>query len=129
MAGVPLAIMVLLGLLTLGPHLARTRRSRPDRVRPTNGKQLIGTDGKPLLLRGINLGNWFVNEGYMFRFENGPQSARELDALFRDLAGPDAADQFWRTWRDTYISREDINLIRSAGFNSVRIPLHHALFI
>jgi hypothetical protein len=29
MAGVPLAIMVLLGLLTLGPHLARTRRSRP----------------------------------------------------------------------------------------------------
>jgi hypothetical protein len=29
MAGVPLAIMVLLGLLTLGPHLARTRRSHP----------------------------------------------------------------------------------------------------
>jgi hypothetical protein len=30
MAGVPIAIMVLLGLLTLGPHLARTRRSGPD---------------------------------------------------------------------------------------------------
>jgi hypothetical protein len=29
MAGAPLAIMVLLGLLTLGPHVARTRRSRP----------------------------------------------------------------------------------------------------
>ena len=94
-----------------------------------SGKQLIGTDGKPLLLRGINLGNWFVNEGYMFRFENGPQSAREIDALFRDLAGPDATDQFWRAWRDTYISRGDIDWIRKAGFNSVRIPLHHALFV
>jgi len=31
MAGVPLAIMVLLGLLTLGPHFARTRRSSPGR--------------------------------------------------------------------------------------------------
>jgi hypothetical protein len=29
MAGVPLAIMVLLGLLTLRPHFARTRRYRP----------------------------------------------------------------------------------------------------
>jgi hypothetical protein len=30
MAGAPLAIMVLLGLLTLGLHVARTRRSCPD---------------------------------------------------------------------------------------------------
>lgn len=29
MAGVPLAIMVLLGLLTLRPYFARTRRYRP----------------------------------------------------------------------------------------------------
>lgn len=31
MAGVPLAIMVVLGLLTLGPHLVRARRSRSGR--------------------------------------------------------------------------------------------------
>jgi hypothetical protein len=31
MAGVPLAIMVVLGLLTLGPHLARSRRARSRR--------------------------------------------------------------------------------------------------
>jgi hypothetical protein len=29
MAGVPLAIMILLGLLTLRPHFTRTRRYRP----------------------------------------------------------------------------------------------------
>jgi hypothetical protein len=32
MAGVPIAIMVLLGLLTLGPHFARTRRTRPSQT-------------------------------------------------------------------------------------------------
>ena len=31
MAGVPLAIMVVLGLLTLGPHLVRARWSRRGR--------------------------------------------------------------------------------------------------
>jgi hypothetical protein len=35
MAGVPLAIMVVLGLLTLGPHLARSRRPR----RPRRGRR------------------------------------------------------------------------------------------
>jgi hypothetical protein len=33
MAGAPLAIMVLMGLLTLGPHVARTRRSAQARSR------------------------------------------------------------------------------------------------
>jgi len=92
------------------------------------GKQLAGPGGEPLILRGINLGNWLVPEGYMFRFEHGPQSGREIDALFRELIGPEATDSFWREWRDTYITREDIQLIRKAGLNSVRIPLHHALF-
>jgi len=107
---------------------ASSAAGQPGFVR-VNGKELIGVDGKPLMLRGINLGNWFVPEGYMFRFDHGPQSAREIDALFRDLAGHDATDRFWREWRDNYISRADIDLIRKAGFNSVRIPLHHALFV
>jgi aryl-phospho-beta-D-glucosidase BglC (GH1 family) len=93
------------------------------------GKQLVDGSGQPLVLRGINLGNWFVPEGYMFNLDNGPSSGREIDALFRDLAGPDATDAFWREWRDTYITRDDIQLIRNSGFNSVRIPLHHELFV
>jgi hypothetical protein len=93
-----------------------------------SGKTLATGDGRPLMLRGINLGNWLVPEGYMFRFEHGPQSAREIDALFRELIGPAATEEFWRKWRETYISRDDIQLIQNAGFNSVRIPLHHALF-
>jgi aryl-phospho-beta-D-glucosidase BglC (GH1 family) len=90
---------------------------------------VVSADGKPLLLRGINLGNWLLPEGYMFRFEHGPSSQREIDALFRDLAGPEATDQFWREWRENYISQGDIELIRKSGFNSVRIPFHYALFV
>jgi len=93
-----------------------------------DGKQLVDGTGKPLLLRGINLGNWLVNEGYMFRFEDGPQSAREIEAYFNELIGPEAAEKFWHEYRDQYITQKDIELIQRAGFNSIRIPLHYKFF-
>lgn len=93
-----------------------------------DGKNLVDASGKPLLLRGINLGNWLVNEGYMFRFEDGPASAREIEAYVNQLIGPVEAEKFWHEYRDQYISERDIDLIHRAGFNSVRIPLNQKFF-
>lgn len=91
------------------------------------GKYLAAPSGEKLLLRGINLGNWLVPEGYMFHFDKGPASFREISALFNDLTGPAEAARFWTQYRDAYIREEDIRFIRDAGFNSVRIPFHYAL--
>jgi len=44
------------------------------------------------------------------------------------MLGPEHAAAFWKTYRDTYISREDIHQIKLAGYNSVRIPIHWKLF-
>ena len=33
-----------------------------------DGTHLLGTDGKPFLIKGTNLGNWLNPEGYMFSF-------------------------------------------------------------
>ena len=55
----------------------------------TQGKEIVDGGGKPLLLRGINLGNWFVPEGYMWHLnEGGPESPREIEALVTELIGP-----------------------------------------
>ncbi|HVJ06991.1 MAG TPA: glycoside hydrolase family 5 protein [Acidisarcina sp.] len=93
------------------------------------GKNLVDASGKPLLLRGINLGNWLVNEGYMFRLDDGPQSGREIEAYFNELIGPVEAEEFWHEYRQQYITERDIDLIHRAGFNSVRIPLHYKFFL
>ena len=48
----------------------------------TQGKEIVDGAGKPLLLRGTNLGNWLVPEGYMWHLnEGGPESPREIEAL------------------------------------------------
>ncbi len=95
----------------------------------TRGKQLFTPAGERLFLRGINLGNWFEPEGYMFLLKGGPQSPREIEALVNELIGPEAAGEFWREYRETYITEADIKLIAASGLNSVRIPLHYGFFV
>src|SRR5664279_3024348 len=93
-----------------------------------SGTQLIDGAGHPLMLRGTNLGNWLVREGYMFHFDGGPQSAREIEALTNELLGPEESAKFWKSYLDSYITREDIQFLKRAGFNSIRVPIHYKYF-
>jgi endoglucanase len=113
--------LILAGLLSAGLTAAGSRFVHTD------GKHIVAPGGEKLLLRGINLGNWLVPEGYMFHFDKGPASYREISALFNDLIGPDEASRFWKQYRETYIAEADIHFIRDAGFNCVRIPFHYKL--
>jgi len=66
---------------------------RADFVR-VNGAGFVGRDGKPLAIKGTNLGNWLVPEGCMWRLKGGPESPREIEALVEVLLGPDKAAAF-----------------------------------
>ncbi len=123
---------------SLGMGAATTAGSMPRAAGQTEarsifvkaqGKHLITPDGEKLRLRGINLGNWFEPEGYMFLFEGGPQSPREIETFFNELIGPSAATDFWKEYRRRYITESDIQFIQHAGLNSVRIPLHYKFFL
>jgi Cellulase (glycosyl hydrolase family 5) len=103
--------------------------SAQQRFVHTQGKELVGPNGAPLLLRGTNLGNWFEPEGYMFQFKNGPASPREIEAFFNELIGPEDAAKFWHQYRESYITERDIQFLHETGVNSVRVPLHYELFL
>jgi endoglucanase len=66
------------------------------------GKEFVTPTGQPLLLRGINLGNWLLPEGYMFKFE-AANSPRLIETVINQLLGPEEARKFWRTYRAQYI--------------------------
>jgi endoglucanase len=94
----------------------------------TQKTDIVDAHGKVLHLRATNLGNWMVPEGYMWNFDASVQSTSEIEGLVNELLGPDKAAAFWHRYRETYITRQDIHLIREAGFNSIRVPLHYKLF-
>lgn len=94
----------------------------------TKGKEIVDPQGKPVLLKGIGLGNWLVPEGYMFKFDK-VSSPRLITDLFKVLLGEVEAEKFWNRFRADYITREDIKFLKECGFNSIRIPFNYRLFV
>jgi endoglucanase len=92
----------------------------------TRGKDLVAADGKPLLLKGINLGNWLLPEGYMFKFK-AANSPRRIETVINELVGEDEGRRFWQTYHENYITYEDIRFIKHSGLNSVRVPFSYRL--
>jgi endoglucanase len=92
-----------------------------------DGQNLTAPNGEKFFIRGINLGNWLNPEGYMFSFKR-TSSARLIDQAFREMVGPDFTNQFWKQFKDNYITRDDIRYIRKTGMNTIRIPFHYKLF-
>lgn len=93
------------------------------------GTRLVNEQGEEVFLRGMNLGNWFLTEGYMWKFPHKLSSQRKMETLFTELLGPEKAADFWEAFFDRFIREPDIRKIAAEGFNSIRLPLNHRLFV
>jgi endoglucanase len=104
-----------------------TARAAADFIH-ADGTQLVDGQGAPFAVKGINLGNWLVPEGYMFKFAR-KRAPSEIAEVIEALAGPQEAARFWTTFRENYVAQADIEFIKRAGFNTVRVPMHWRLFV
>ena len=77
-----------------------------------DGKNIIDSNGNTFIMKGVNLGNWLVPEGYMFKFKKA-NSPRNVNNVVTELIGPSEAKQFWIDFQDNYIMYEDIKYIKS----------------
>lgn len=91
------------------------------------GPDIIAPDGSRFFIKGTNLGNWLNPEGYMFGFSK-TNSARMINDMFCELVGPDFTAEFWKMFKDNYVTRADIEFIASTGANTIRVPFHYKLF-
>lgn len=92
------------------------------------GRTLVTSTGQVFPVRGIGLGNWLVPEGYMFKFKQA-KAPRDIVRVVGIALGAEGAARFWETFRERYVTREDIDFIARSGFNTVRVPLHFGLFL
>ncbi len=102
-------------------------QAQPSKFISIRGKEIIGVNGKAFLMKGTNLGNWLVPEGYMFKFKNA-SSPRLINQTLTELIGPDEVKIFWKKYLDNYITAADIHYLKTLGMNSLRLPFHYKLF-
>lgn len=93
------------------------------------GTRIVDETDRPVILRGMGLGGWMLQEGYMLGLgdlEKGQQHV--IRRHIADLIGEDGAAEFYQAWLDNYITKADIDAMGAWGFNSVRLPMHYNLF-
>jgi hypothetical protein len=93
----------------------------------TRGTQILDGNGNNFVMRGINLGNWLLPEGYFFKFKNST-TPRQIESAFNELIGPQSAASFWKIYLQRFIAKADIDFVKNIGANSIRIPFHYKLF-
>jgi endoglucanase len=121
------SLKLLLTAATMFMVAAVNTHAQTGKFISVKGKDVIGADGKPFLMRGTNLGNWLVPEGYMFKFKN-ISSPRLINTAFSELMGPEETKAFWTKFLEVYITQADIHYLKSTGMNSIRIPFNYKLF-
>jgi endoglucanase len=101
--------------------------SRGQGFLKAQGRLIVNEKGEKVILRGIGLGGWMLQEGYMLKLGKvGPQY--RIREKITELVGQEKAASFYDRWLANDIRKIDIDSMAAWGFNSVRLPMHYALF-
>ena len=95
-----------------------------------NGKALINSEGNTVLLRGVNIGNYFVQEFWMGPTEETARvhCQKELEEVLSERFGEERKDELLKVYRDRYFTEKDFDYIKECGFNCIRLPLWYGVF-
>ena len=88
----------------------------------------LDKNGSPVLLQGVGLGGWMLQEPYMMNVIGGASNQQEFRSKLESLMGVANTQEFYDNWLDNFVTKTDIDSIASWGFNSVRLPMHYNLF-
>lgn len=93
----------------------------------TAGSKMVDASGNPITLRGCNLGNWLLIEAWMLGWDIEDQET--IIKVLADRFGKSKADRLMTLYRDGYITQRDFDLMKSFGFNLVRLPFDSRMMI
>ncbi len=109
--------------------LASCSAPDPEAYVRTEGQKIVDGHGEEIFLQTVGLGNWLLPEGYMWKFGRDGDRPRKIEKLIADMIGEKKADEFWRQFRQNYITEADIARIKELGFNGVRPAMNWRLFM
>lgn len=91
------------------------------------GRKIVNANNENVLLRGIGLGGYMLQEGYMLKV---PFSGQQyvIKEHIQELIGQEKTEEFYDKWRSNFIQKSDVDSLHAWGFNSIRLPMHYNLY-
>lgn len=90
-----------------------------------NGKLIVDSKGKPVLLRGTCIGGWMNMENFI----NGyPGTEMGLRSAAAEILGESRTRFFFNSMLENFFNEDDIVFLKGCGANVVRLPLNYRHF-
>ncbi len=108
--------IILMAMTSLAQNLKRS------------GQKIVDQNGQEVILRGMGLGGWMLQEPYMMEMSGIASAQWQIKSKIQDLIGPANTLAFYNAWYANHFTKSDVDSLASWGFNSVRLPMHYNLF-
>jgi endoglucanase len=95
----------------------------------TSGRSIVNASGQVVQLQGVNLGGWFIMEKWMCPLDSGslPDTYSVIQMLDQRF-GVATEQSLIKTYQQSWITSTDLDNIKAAGFNLVRVPVWWGMF-
>ncbi len=93
-----------------------------------DGKTIKDGQGREIILRGMGLGGWMLQEPYMLQLHGAAINQSDFRAKLEKLTGKENVQHFYDAWLEGFTTKADIDSMAKWGFNSVRLPMHYNLY-
>jgi endoglucanase len=94
-------------------------------VLSVRGTEIVDGSGRPVSLRGYNIGGWMNMENFLTGY---PGTESQQRAVLLGVLGPELYDAFFETFMTVFFDDADARYLASLGMNSVRIPFNYRHF-
>lgn len=99
----------------------------------TNGSDIINNKGETIVLRGVNLGGWLLQEYWMCPVKGNPEiekwTHRETLEVLTERFGKEKANQLMAEYEKNWITSYDIRKIAKTNMNVIRVPFGYWNFM
>jgi endoglucanase len=89
------------------------------------GDRIVDGSGRPVLLRGYNIGGWMNMENFLTGY---PGTESQHRKVLRRVLGTELYEAFFDRFMDVFFDDADARYLASLGMNSVRIPFNYRHF-
>ncbi len=113
---------------TLVLTFAMTGNALAEGFLSTDNQRIVDGSGNEVILKGMGLGGWMLQEGYMLQTAAFANAQYQIRQKIAELIGEENTEAFYAAWLNNYCTRADIDSLASWGFNSVRLPMHYNLY-